>query len=464
MAEGDHPGAGSEVPGSPGSSVVSIRDAVGLALEHNHQLTAARQAHRAALWAQRQAKAQLLPSVSLESSYTRLDDETVARANAFGREITMYFPDSTGALQPVTIEIPQTVFRNGYETSIRGQLLLLNPGVWSGVALAGASEDLATEELQSAVQSTAHQTLRAYVELLQLHSLVRLRDQHAEQAGRNAEQAERLFDVGKYSEADVLRWRVEEAQQQELLTETRRALRVATLTMENVIGAVPRGALLPDSMLTGRVTLEFDRFRTMDRTQWEVFLTRSLDDVVAGDPQLGILAATERLSKLEHRRSLTAFMPSLTIAGSYGWQSNDTPELDGDETWAVSAAVSVPLFDSFANVSGYKTTQHRLFQAREAVRDARRGLLLAAEAARTALYSGTVRLRLAETSLASARRGYEIQQNRFALGRLSNLEWIDANLALRTAEQSYASSHYNLVLAIVDYFKATGEILELLEE
>jgi outer membrane protein TolC len=444
------------------TAVISIGDAVGQALEHNHQLSAATHAHRAATWAHRQARAQLLPSISLESSYTRLDDETVSRANAFGREITMYFPDSAGVLQPVTIEIPQTVFRDGYETSISGQLLLLNPSVWNGAALTGASKDLAAGELQVAIRSTVHQTLRAYLELLKLHSLVRVQEQHVAQASRNTAQAERLFNVGRYSEADVLRWRVEEAQQQSLLTETRRALRMATLTLENLMGADPAAALSPDSTLTARLVREIEHFRTMDDGQRSTFVRRPLEDVIAANPQLRILEDTERLSKLEHRQSLIDFVPSVTVAGSYGWQNNDTPELDGEKTWAVTAAVSVPIFDSLANVSGHQATKHKLLQTRDSVRDAHRGLLLAAESARTAIRSTAAQLRLAETSLASASRGFEIQQNRFALGRLGNLEWIDANLALRSAEQSYASSYYNLVLAIVDYYDATGEILALL--
>ena len=40
-------------------------------------------------------------------------------------------------------------------------------------------------------------------------------------ARESREQAERLFAVGRYAEADVLRWRVEEAQQQQLLVQHR---------------------------------------------------------------------------------------------------------------------------------------------------------------------------------------------------------------------------------------------------
>jgi outer membrane protein len=443
---------------------ITLNDAVYLALEHNHSLRAAEHAHRAASWAHRQAKAQFLPTISLESSYTRLDDETVSRANAIGRQITMYFPDSTGALQPVTIEIPQTVFRDGYQTSITGQLLLLNPAIWNGVSLTGVSKDLAADELQAALRTTTHQTVRAFLELLKLHSLVRIQEQHVVQAQRNTEQAERLFHVGRYSEADVLRWRVEESRQQGFLTDTRRALRVATLTLENLIGAAPEASVVPDSILSGGLLNEVNRFRAMDDAEWDLFNDVALDDIVSGNPDLRLLEDTNRLSKLEHRQSITAFLPSITVAGSYGWQNNDSPELDGDKAWAVSAALSVPIFTSFGNYSGYQTTKHKVLQIQESVQDSYRAILLNAEASRTALRSSTAQLSLAETSLRSARRGFEIQERNFALGRLGNLEWIDANLSLRAAEQEYTSSYYSVLLAVVDYYYITGEILALLEE
>jgi len=460
----DSPGSNPAPTSSAPAPVVTLSDAVGRALAHNHGLAAARAGYRAATWAHRQAKANLFPSISLESSYTRLDDETVARANAFGREITMFFPDSSGTLQPFTIEIPQTVFRNGYQTSVNAQMLMLNPAVWNGVALAGTAKGLAEGQMDAALHSTVHQTLRAYLELVKMQSLARLQEQHVAQATRNLAQARRLADVGRYGEADVLRWEVEVAQQEGMLIEARRGLRLASLTLENLIGLDPVGRAEADSTLPDALLATIEHYRSLDPRAWEEFLGRHLDGVIAFNPQLRVLAETERLSRREHRQSLTSFMPSVTVAGSYGWQNNETAELDGEKTWAVTAAVSVPIFTSFSHYAGHKTTKFKLRQTQESMREARRGLLLAAEAARTAVQSTAARLTLAQASLTSAHRGHAIQQNRFALGRLSNLEWIDANLALRSAEQGYHTSYYDFVLALADYHAATGEILALLEE
>ncbi len=53
-------------------------------------------------------------------------------------------------------------------------------------------------------------------------------------------------------------------------------------------------------------------------------------------------------------------------------------------------------------------------------------------------------------------------KNRFTLGHLSNLEWIDANLTLQNAEQTHTSVYYDLVLAIADYYQVSGQIDVLL--
>lgn len=442
----------------PVAAGMTLTDAVRQALEDNHQLKAANHAEESAKWAHRQAIAQLLPSISLQSSYTRLDDETVQRANAFGREITMFFPDSTGELRPFTIEIPQTVFRDGYETSINGQLLLFNPALWNGVSLANASRNLAAWQVEAAARETIHQTLTSFMEMLRLSSLTQLQEQYVEQAQDNLALAERLLGVGRYAEADVLRWKVEEARQSGLLYQQQNATKVAALSLENLIGEPPLGKITVDSELPARLEREIEQFRTMSDTGWEQFMQDSLELIIAGNPEQRILDLTERLAELEHRQSLAAFLPSVTIAGGYGWQNNDTWELDGDKAWSLTAALSIPIFTSLSNYSGRQVTKGKLLQTRETIIDGRRGLILAAEAARSDIRNSAAQLRLAEASLASARRNHEMMKNRFTLGHLSNLEWIDANLTLQNAEQTLTSAYYDLVIAIANYYQAKGQI------
>ena len=441
-----------------------LHHALRQALEQNHQLTAAEHAQDAASWAHRHAISQLLPSISLESRYTRLDDETVARANALGHEITMFFPDSSGQLQPFTIEIPQAVFRDGYETSITGQLMLLTPVVWNGVSIAGTSKELAKQELTLAINATLHETLIAFVELLRMDSLAGLQEDHLRQAEENAALADRLYKVGRYAEADVLRWQVEVAQQKGALYDQQRGVRVAALTLENLIGAEPRGNTRPTETLPAKLEQEIGRFREMNDQTWEGFLASSLEEVIADHPQQAILASTERLAELQHRQSLVNFLPSIAVTGSYGWQNNNTLDLDGEKAWSVSAGLSMPLFTSLGNYSERERTKYALLETRETIESGRRGLMLGAEAARSAIRSSAAQLQLAKVSLRSASRSHEIQQNNFTLGRLSNLEWIDANLALQAAEQSYTSAYYDLVIAIADYHESRGDIPALVQQ
>ncbi|MBN1825523.1 MAG: TolC family protein [Candidatus Eisenbacteria bacterium] len=450
------------LPAAARADEITLEEAVNGALARNHALAAKGYAHRAAVWAHRQAKAQLLPSLSVRSSYTRLDDETVRRANAIGREITMFFPDSTGQLQPFTIEIPQTVFRHGYESSVDGQLLLFQPAVWNGVSLAGASKDAAYWDREAARLETVHATVTAYLDLLRTDALLDLRERNLLQARENLALAERLFRVGRYAEADVLRWRVEEARQSGLLAEQRSGRRVAALALEVRLGADPMGAVDPDTTLPALLAERIGSFRGMTTEEWERFLSRPLAEVIAGDPRLRMLEQSRRLADIRHRQSVTNFLPSVTVSGSYGWQNNESPELDGEKAWYATAALNLPIFTGFSNLSEHRMTRAQARQAREETEESKRALLLSAETARTSIRSAAERLRAAEAALASARRNREIQRNSFALGRLTNLEWIDANLALQEAEGSYTTAYYDLVSAVADYHHAAGDLLGLL--
>jgi len=447
---------------APAAAELTLIQAVNHALAHNHNVAAKEHALAAAIWAQRQARSQLFPSLSLQSSYTRLDEETVQRANAFGREITLFLPDDVGGFQPFTIEIPQTIFRHGYETQLTAQMLLFNPQVWNGVALAGASQEVASWQEIVTRQETAHQTLRAFVELLKLGSLLEIQQQHLDQARENSALAKRLFEVGRYSEADILRWRVEEARQQGELTLQRSNRRVTAMSLENLLGETPSGRISPADQLPPLLETQIERFRQLSEDEWRAFAEIPVEQVVAGNPALQLLAGAEDLAGIEHRRSKTNYLPSVALNGSYGWLNNNTIDLDGDRTWSASVVLSLPIFTSFSNYSSLKLTRHQIEKTREENEEVRRSLYLSAEVARTGLQSNAELLRLAETSLESARRNHEILRNQYTLGRLTNLEWLDANLALQDAEQVYSSAHFDLVLAIADYFQARGEILELL--
>ena len=448
-------------PAHGDSNTITLADALERALANNPELQASRHAAEAARWTSRQAKGQLLPSLNLQSGFTRLDEETVARANALGTEFTMYFPDSSGQLRPVTIEIPQTVFRDGYRTTLSAQWLLLNPSVWNTASLAGTAAGIARAEHEVARQRTIHQVISRYLDLLKAQEAATIQRDHLALARQSREQAERLYDVGRYAEADVLRWRVEEAQQQQLLVRQESARHIAALALENALGEMPLGHTRPVPELPGPLEHALEGFRVQDETAWHDFVDRSLEPAVKVTPAYTILEGAVRSARLEHRQSTYEFLPTLVVSGSYGWQENDTFEPDGEKAWSVGATLNLPLFDGLRNVSGFQASDHRLAEARRTLETSYRNMLLAAGSARTQIRSYVEQLGLAEASLESARRSFEIRKNSFSLGRLSNIEWIDAHLTLRTAEQNRTLAYYDLIQSIADYHHAIGRIDEL---
>ncbi|MBU1698960.1 MAG: TolC family protein [Candidatus Eisenbacteria bacterium] len=446
---------------SPCDASYTLCEAVSRALEHNHNIAAKSHALDAAVWAHRQAKAQLFPSLSLQSSYTRLDDETVKRANSIGRELTFFYPDTAGNFQAETVEIPQTVFRNGFETQITAQMLLFHPTVWNGVAATGAIKDAAYWQEILTRQETAHQTVRAGIQLLKVYSLIEIQNEHLAQARENTALAERLFSVGRYSEADVLRWRVEEARRQGELAQQENLRRVNAMSLENLLGEPSGGFLELDDHLPQPILDQIDLFLGFDMNEWSDFESRPVNEIIENNPTLKILNNSVRISDLENQRSKTKLLPSLTLSGSYGWQNNNTLNLDGAKAWNASLVFSLPIFTSFSNYSEWQMTKRKVLQTREENEVAIRGLYLSAEAARSSIRSNTKLLLLAEATLESARRNLEIMHSNYTLGRLTNLEWIDANLTLQEAEQIHSAAYYDLVLAIADFFQSRGEILEL---
>jgi len=446
------------------ATALTMTGAVKQALSNNHVIAAKQYAQTAAIWAHRQARSQLLPKLSLQSSYTRLDDGTVERANAFGREFTMFIPDGEGGFETLSLSIPQTIFRDGFETQITAEMLLFHPQVWNGMSQASSARNIAAWQEVATIQETVHQTLRSCLDLLKTKSLLEIRQKHLEQARDNTALAERLFDVGRYSEADILQWRVEEMRQQGLLTQGKSDRSILAMNLENLMGANPTGLIELDAELPIKISGQIEYFRELGPTGWEFFLQQPLAQIIADNPNLEILAGSLNMADLEHRRSKYNYVPSISLNGSYGWQHNDSIDLDGDKTWSANVTFSLPLFTSFSNYSELQMTKHKVLQTQQENEEAQRALILSGEVARTAIHSNSELLQLAETSLESSKRNLEIMHSNYTLGRLTNLEWIQANLNVQQAEQVYSSAYFDLAIAITDYFQAQGKIAELIAQ
>jgi outer membrane protein, multidrug efflux system len=173
-----------------------------------------------------------------------------------------------------------------------------------------------------------------------------------------------------------------------------------------------------------------------------------------------IVAAEERLraARANIGAARAAFMPSITLTGSYGYASDDLDDLLGDDgrTWTFGPSISLPLFDfgrrsanldvaqarEIAAVADYERTIQESFRE---VADALAGRKFLAE-----------QVAAQERATVAQRRLAELARTRYREGVVSYLEVLDAERSLFAAEQALLQVRRAEVLNLVTLYIALG--------
>jgi outer membrane protein TolC len=161
-----------------------------------------------------------------------------------------------------------------------------------------------------------------------------------------------------------------------------------------------------------------------------------VNDDVTGRPDIRALTSSGDAAEAEVDAAFARRLPDLNVNGS--WLQNQGFDGDGDDTWALFVQFQVPLWDG----GGRRAAVRRAEAGRTAIRhelDVTRNQARAEfVAAKADLAAAETSYRATEASVAAARETARIQTDRFAEGRISASDLVDAEAALAAARSDSA--------------------------
>ena len=199
--------------------------------------------------------------------------------------------------------------------------------------------------------------------------------------------------------------------------------------------------------------------------QVQAALEEGLSRAVGQRSDLRQLELTEDLRHTEMRAEQAAYLPEISLYGSYvvTAQQNGGPDFFGSSNTRASSRfvglrVSLPIFQGFSRDA-------RVDQKRAALRAAQansaQGVQAAQSQVRTiieAVEEAYLRATAQELAVRQAQRGFEIASAQYAEGLGSQLELTDAEVALRQSEFNYAQAVYDYLVARAQFDEATGQV------
>lgn len=389
-----------------------LSQALESAMESDPQFLSAQQTLLADEQVEKQARGGLLPTVTAQYSYLKIDDTSetagVETDQEYDRETT-------------TVSLVQPLFR---------------PDSWYGFSQAKALTNAAQARFAAAEQDLLFRTASRYLDVLRAWDEL-VASQAAERAfERQLKQSQERFDVGLLPITDVQESKAVYDLAKVNLILAQSNLQVARDALQALTGDTP-------NVIHGlREDLPISGPEPADPNAW-------MERALANNPDLQAARLNADAAKSAAKRGLSQQLPTVDLVGQYQQSSNDNQGnnalLFADETEGSSIGIEVtlPLFTGGTLNSQRLEASYR-YQASEAdyeliyrnTSQTARSLTQVVAAKAQQVLAQKQALISAESALNATESGYEV-------GTRSSVDLLDAQSAFFRAQRDYAFARYD---------------------
>ncbi|MGH7318174.1 MAG: TolC family protein [Candidatus Rokuibacteriota bacterium] len=400
----------SRITPAPGQ-VLSLPEAIDLALRQHPSLRSGEEARKAAEARVPQAQSAYYPQfdVSVSAGRSQIFSSSTKRTS------------QSNAIAP-TFEGSQLVYDFGKTSAL--------------VDEARAGVRVSDAELERLREVVVFNVRQSYYNLLQARRLVRVAEAALARAELNLRSARGFFEVGTKPKSDVTKAEVEVANARVSVIRARNDVRLAETALANALG------------LEARTPVEVQDILAYDPVSLDPVVL--LAEALLNRPELVQAQARLDAARAQLAGARAGYTPDLSLKGTAGTTSFDEPPLR--ETWSIALALSWNLFQGFFTTHKVRETVALVEVARANYDTLELQVRLEVEQAYIALVEAAERIAATEKAVESAQENLRLAQGRYDAGVGTILDLTEAQLALTNAEadQVRALTDHKLGLAALD--------------
>lgn len=411
-------------PAPPGLAgrVLTLDEALAIALETQPQIQARLADYSAARFRVDQAFAPLLPQLTGSWTGARRQNVVGSPATAVGGSVARtrtFYTDPTRA----TVSLSQLLFDFGKN--------------FAATDVAKKNAEVSLEDVELQRQLITQAVKESYTNINFAQRLIRVNQQALERAELNLRSARGFFEVGTRPKSDVTRAEVDVANARVDVIRARNAERVARVALNTAMG-IPADTptQVQDNLTHTPVTLERPQLLAEALRQRPEYRQARLR-VDAADASV--------------RQTFRNFFPDITGGGFYG-----ADRADMNEIWELNVALSWSLFDGGGRIARHREAKAALEAAQARVKAAELDISREVEQAQLTLNETEERIQAAQKAVESAQENFRLAQGRFDAGVGTILELTDAQLALTQAQNTEAQALADFRIALARLERALG--------
>ncbi len=427
------------VPSQTVAAEMSLADCIDRALELNLTILDRKEAVVQAETGISEARSGFLPSLSLSGMYNFAEK---LQSNSFRMESTA---DSVRVVTTMDVEAD---FTKDYDFAVQlSQPVYTGGRLSSSYRLAKYSRDIARADLETTQADVAIQIIEAFYGLLLARESVTVARQAIDTAEEFLRVVRARYKTGEASSFEVLRAEVEVSNLQPALIRAQNGVALSELALKTAMGVDADedigfiGSLSPETL--------------------GVDLPDALQSALDNRPELLIIDKQREMAGQSIKLAKAGRLPTLAISASYNFRADDLT-IDRDEiedTYAGYLVLSLPLFDGFKTKSEISRSYSQLRQADLARANLEDVIELEVRSALLEIGAALETLKSQEKNVEMAEEGLEIANQRYLQGYATNLEVMDAQLALTRARNNRIQALHDLSLAVARAKKSMGTLL-----
>ena len=173
---------------------------------------------------------------------------------------------------------------------------------------------------------------------------------------------------------------------------------------------------------------------------------------------------TEQSSLLDYKISNSSYLPQLNFSGSYSYFRNESEgsflQLNETLGYGLGLTLSVPLFTGGTRRSAQKNAKILMENSKilneETSRTLEKQLLIAYRDYQNSMQA----FELEQTSLETAELNFELSEERFAIGQISNVDFRTARLNLLMSQNNLNNLQYNTQLTALEVLRLSGQLMK----
>lgn len=397
---------------------ITLDKAIELAISENPTIKVAEKEIELKDVAKKEAWQNLLPTVSIDGTVTY--NIKVAEMKTSMGSFKMGTDDS-----------------NTWNGALQVALPIYAPAVYATMNLTKSDLKLVVEKSRGSRIDLINQVTKAFYQLMLAQDSYIVLQENYKLAETNFNFVNAMFQQGKVSEYDKISAEVQMKSAWPSVVSGKNALEIAKLQLKVLMGITANVDLIVDDNLKN----------------YENEMLKNANDEIDLTNNTTLRQIDMQSDLLMKQRSIlkTSFLPSLTLVGTYQYQSMSNKnwnvnKYDWSNASSLTLSVSIPLFKA-SNFTKLKSNSIQLQQLAENRINTERMLNMQAQSYMDNMTSSAKSLESNKAAVELAEKGLEISQKRYDVGKGTVLELTNSQVSLTNTRLTYNNSIYDYLVA-----------------